>query len=197
MQPSALARTLLFPLALTALAAASPAQTAYIVDDTPGVDVDFSDLPEAIAAIADGDLLIVRSGTYSSFTAIGKSFSMVEEQTGVARIEGGFAIRGTGPEQSVFLHGFEVINAVQEGGYFRNNEGAIWVEDCILRGAPGSNPLFAVGTSSYPGAFVSNCAEVVFADCRLIGGYGPELKDEDFQSAAGNGSIGLWVRSVT
>ncbi|MCI0586458.1 MAG: hypothetical protein L0323_06425 [Planctomycetes bacterium] len=47
-------------------------QNTWIVDDTSGPGVDFPDLPPAVAAAADGDILLVSPGTYSHFTLTGK-----------------------------------------------------------------------------------------------------------------------------
>jgi hypothetical protein len=54
-------------LLLAALAAPAAADT-LIVDDDGGPGVHFTDVPAAIAAASTGDVLVVRDGTYSSFT---------------------------------------------------------------------------------------------------------------------------------
>jgi hypothetical protein len=52
-------------------------QAVYVVDDTPGPGVNFPDIPPAIAAAADGDILVVQPGTYSHFTLSGKGLRIV------------------------------------------------------------------------------------------------------------------------
>ncbi|MCI0586735.1 MAG: hypothetical protein L0323_07845 [Planctomycetes bacterium] len=52
-------------------------QTTWVVDDNGGPGVDFTDLPPAIAAAADGDVLLVQPGTYSHFTLTGKGLRIL------------------------------------------------------------------------------------------------------------------------
>src|SRR5690349_10050849 len=55
---------------LVALALVSPAfsNNTWIVDINNGPNTNFTNIPPAIAASVDGDVIIVRAGTYSSFT---------------------------------------------------------------------------------------------------------------------------------
>lgn len=50
-----------------ALLAAPAAATTWIVDDDGGAGVDFTDIQPAIAAAADGDVILVLGGLYSGF----------------------------------------------------------------------------------------------------------------------------------
>ncbi|MCI0589215.1 MAG: hypothetical protein L0323_20560 [Planctomycetes bacterium] len=52
-------------------------QTTWVVDDSGGPGVDFTDIPPAIAAASDGDALLVGPGTYSHFVLIGKSLRIL------------------------------------------------------------------------------------------------------------------------
>lgn len=62
-------------LAALALAALSPAQNTIVVDAAAGGD--FTDIPPAVAAAGDGDVILVRAGTYSLFTVDGKALAIV------------------------------------------------------------------------------------------------------------------------
>jgi hypothetical protein len=62
---------------LCALAPSAFANT-YVVDDDGGPGVDFTNIPAAIAAASPGDVLLVRPGTYSSFT-LTKGLSILGE----------------------------------------------------------------------------------------------------------------------
>jgi len=64
------------------LTAAVPAQTTYLVDDTPGPGVQFTDLPAAVAAAASGDTLRIRDGFYSGFQVSGKALTLRHEGSG-------------------------------------------------------------------------------------------------------------------
>ncbi|HET6203151.1 MAG TPA: hypothetical protein VFI25_10165 [Planctomycetota bacterium] len=59
-------------MALPAMLACLLLQTTWVVDDNGGPGVNFIDLPPAVAAAADGDILLVQPGTYSHFTLTGK-----------------------------------------------------------------------------------------------------------------------------
>lgn len=50
------------------LAASAAASSTYVVDDNPGPGVDFNSIQSAIAAVAPGDVLIVRPGNYGAIT---------------------------------------------------------------------------------------------------------------------------------
>src|SRR5262245_10336186 len=65
-----------------------PQQHIYVVDDGGGTGVDFIDLPDAIAAAADGDVLLVRAGDYSHFELAGKGLHFLGE-TGARVVEPG------------------------------------------------------------------------------------------------------------
>jgi hypothetical protein len=52
-------------------------QTIWVVDDGGGPGVNFNDIPPAVAAAADGDILLVQPGTYSHFTLSGKGLRIL------------------------------------------------------------------------------------------------------------------------
>ena len=55
--------------------------TVWVVDDNGGPGVNFTDIPPAIAAAADGDVLVVRSGIYTRFTLTGKGLRILGENS--------------------------------------------------------------------------------------------------------------------
>jgi hypothetical protein len=52
-------------------------QTTWVVDDSGGPGVDFTDIPPAVAGATDGDVLLVAPGTYSHFVLTGKSLRIL------------------------------------------------------------------------------------------------------------------------
>ena len=50
--------------------------TIWIVDAANGPGTNFTDLPAAVAAAANGDVIVVRSGNYTSFGVAGKSLTI-------------------------------------------------------------------------------------------------------------------------
>ncbi|HKB15810.1 MAG TPA: hypothetical protein VKF62_07080 [Planctomycetota bacterium] len=64
-------------MTLPAMLACLLLQQTWVVDDNPGPGVDFTDIPPAIAAAADGDILLVQPGTYTHFTLSGKGLRIL------------------------------------------------------------------------------------------------------------------------
>ncbi|MCI0585418.1 MAG: hypothetical protein L0323_01095 [Planctomycetes bacterium] len=52
-------------------------QNIWVVDDNGGPGVNFTDIPPAIAAASDGDVLLVQPGTYSHFVLSGKGLRIL------------------------------------------------------------------------------------------------------------------------
>jgi hypothetical protein len=54
-------------------------QQTWVVDDNGGPGVSFTDTPPAVAAAADGDVVVVKPGQYSPFTVSGKGLRILGE----------------------------------------------------------------------------------------------------------------------
>ena len=63
-------------------------QTIFVVDDTPGPGVNFPDIPPAIAAAADGDILVVQPGVYTHFALSGKGLRIAGSGSGTTIVSG-------------------------------------------------------------------------------------------------------------
>ncbi|MCI0588067.1 MAG: hypothetical protein L0323_14640 [Planctomycetes bacterium] len=63
-------------------------QSVWVVDDNGGPGVDFTDIPPAIAAAADGDILLVKAGTYAPFTLSGKGLRILGDGPQVTKVGG-------------------------------------------------------------------------------------------------------------
>jgi hypothetical protein len=61
------------------LAACAHAQSIWIVDAANGPQAHFTDLPPAVAAATDGDVLLVRPGQYSPLALSGKALTVLGE----------------------------------------------------------------------------------------------------------------------
>lgn len=78
-------------LSVLGAATALAQSTTYVVDDNGGPGVNFTDLPPAIAAASDGDVLIVRAGNYSAFQ-LTKGLTILGESD--ARVRPGVVVLG-------------------------------------------------------------------------------------------------------
>src|SRR5262245_45261380 len=59
----------------------------WVVDDSGGPGVDFTDLPPAIAAASSGDVLLLRSGTYSK-PVLAKGLTLQADQGAAVTVAG-------------------------------------------------------------------------------------------------------------
>jgi hypothetical protein len=69
-------------------------QAVWVVDDGGGPGVNFTDIQPAIAAAADGDVVLVREGTYSPFTLSGKGLRILGEGPGTTVVSSGTTFFG-------------------------------------------------------------------------------------------------------
>ena len=146
------------------------APMTWIVDDDGGPGVHFTDIQPALDAAVDGDLVLVRSGAYGSFTLI-ESLTILGE-VGVQSIIGN-AI-GIGGEAAVTEIVFEDFNATACMGTlvldsllftkpFSSQHSVITVRDC--------NDVRVLGADAagrYPAVVVDN-SKVELVSC-LLGG---------------------------
>ena len=99
-------RHLIRSLTVTAAAAAIPAQT-FVVDASSGPGTHFTSIAAAIPAVPDGAVLLVRSGSYLSFTIPGKSLRILGEPGVIVHPPGAsgtsITISSLGPSQTVVL----------------------------------------------------------------------------------------------
>ncbi len=164
----------LLATALTAVFALMPSVFAdVIVVDASGAG-DATKVTTAVANSQDGDVIVVRAGTYLPFAELiyiqDKSLTIIADgpvTTGRIRIQ------SLGPDDTVVLRGLDVI--VTPLGFgpaltILDSAGQVWVEDCTLTGEDG---FFTIGTSpGEPGAHVANSAHVAFNRSTLNGGVG-------------------------
>jgi len=131
------AATLLPAAAVAGLAALAPLGRAdvLVVDASNGPGADFTAIGAAIAAAADGDVLLVRDGLYSFALVDGKSLVIQAEATATVTVDGGITVRNLGAGQSVVVRGIDAV-AGQLGAALdvSNCAGAVLVEDAELSG---------------------------------------------------------------
>ena len=164
-----------------------------VVDDQPGPGVDFTDVQLAIDSAAEGDTILLKGGAYAPFTVSAKSLIVLAELDEGVFVDGRLTVRNLAANQSATLRGLKTGVAAEEGLVVNNNQGPVWIEDCILRGGLGDNDFVAPfgPLDSYPGARVMDSPFVSLARCDLSGGAGLDVFDEAFQTCPGGGGDGL------
>ncbi|MBL8896553.1 MAG: hypothetical protein JNM84_02945 [Planctomycetes bacterium] len=85
--------------------AGANAQSVWVVDAAAGPGAQFQDLPAAVLAAADGDILRVRPGTYSPFQLQGKGLRILGEDQASVIVRGAGPIRfsGTSNVQTIWI----------------------------------------------------------------------------------------------
>lgn len=124
----------------------------FVVDDTPSSCRFSADISTAVNAASDGDVILVKSGTYASFVIDGKELNVIGEGLPTASFE----VRNLPAGRSVVVRGFL-------GTYpkprFTGNSGPVWVEDCTWV----SNTASANALGSTVGLFRCRALDVPYS----------------------------------
>lgn len=130
----------------------------------------YSTVQSAVDAAVDGDVVLVKAGTYPGFTLAGRSVSVVADAGASVTIDGAIRVRNC--VAPVLLAGLtakgreSTVEAERFGLAANNNSGALRVEHCTLRGA---DAFPAPYCNSRHGASVKACPNVAFVGCTLEG----------------------------
>lgn len=169
------ARTL-FAAALVMATSASLAQADVL---TVGVGEDFEQIQDAVMAAADGDVLLVKPGTYTTVRISNKSLTIVGDG-GVPEIERSVRVLDLSAEKLVVLQnlrnkGIGATFGYKHGLEILDCQGQVVVDSCIWSGVAAPR----VGVS------VERSDAVTISNTTCVGLYGPE--------PAGSGGAGLLV----
>ncbi|HTF89572.1 MAG TPA: right-handed parallel beta-helix repeat-containing protein [Planctomycetota bacterium] len=165
----AVASRTLVPLFLCAV---SQADVIYV--DASG-NGQHTTIQSAITAAFDGDVLLVRSGTYAGFTLDNRRLSVIADAGALPKVAGTVVVRNTGAAGIILLAGLEIVPPQSpiplKGLDFTNNAGHVRVQNCTVRGCEGAQDP---GQSSDGGigASILNSSKVAFVGCSLTGGAG-------------------------
>lgn len=182
----------LAPLLLAIATPVAAAQSAVrVVDDSGGPGIQYTTIQAAIEAAADGDVILVKPGTYSDASINDTSVTIVADSGGPVRVVDGIAIRNLSSQRRVVLRGLRAPSGSEEGLQVKNCAGQVWIEDCILTGAQGdgSFALAAPHEDGFAGALIANSARVSFHRCTIAGGAGDDY--DPLFAIHGNGAAGL------
>ena len=153
------------PLLLSVLAATAAAQVkVHVVDQLGGPGSQYTSIADAVAAAADGDVILVRPGGYQPFAVDGKALVLAGDGPPGAPptlLHTAFdhpVIKNLGPDQEVVLRGFKMEAPLGTALELevRDCAGPVLVEDVSLAGGG-------------PCLSVQQCAAVVLARCTLDG----------------------------
>jgi hypothetical protein len=166
-------------LAVPFLLALAPQSGLHVVDDDGGPGVAFTDLQAAVDAAADGDLILVRSGTYAPILVDGRSLSIVADAGADVLVLDPLASGASGvaanvknvPDGGLVVLsglGFDGRNGpglgatIDAPGFLSPGDwekyGTVWIERCTILGTANTSPFFVEQT---PGALSMSLRGVV------------------------------------
>ncbi len=136
-------------------AAALPAQRVWVVAPVAGTGVDFTAIQDAVNAAVDGDMIVVRAGSYASVSISQKALTLVADGAVY-----GFAleIRDVLATQSVAIHGLTMTSSTTTPLVILNCLGPVTLRQC-------SFSLFAPFSTFYVGGSVGGSTQVTLVDC--------------------------------
>lgn len=143
-------------LALVPLGPALAAQIpVHVVAPAPGPGVDFTTLQSAIDASADGDIVLVRSGSYDELSLQARAVHVVADAGAVVHITQTIEIVATTAASSCSLRGLEITPQADILD-IRSCAGSVWIEDCRITTATWVESSASVGVARCVGAPPSN-----------------------------------------
>ena len=183
-------------LALIALfSSPALAQNVWVVGDISGPSVDFLNVHNAVAWASDGDVILIRSGSYPNVVINGKSLTLIAEINHNVRIAG-MSVRNLAVGQEVVLSRINLEGGTEAGLAVKNSAGSVWVQNCVIAGADGFGDFvfFPNHPDGYPGVELVNAGTVSLSRCVIDGG---EAEHWSLSSSPGNGGHGVQVSGST
>lgn len=158
---SALGTVLGFACASAALAQGK----VWVVDAASGAGAHFTDIAPAVAAAAEHDTLLVRSGVYAPFTVFAKSLTITSDAGATVQLGGGFSVRALAANQTVLVRGIATAPGIEHGFLAKNDAGYVQLEHCE----------FVTGPQHGDGARIDHCSAVALNHCTSVGDTGTPL----------------------
>ena len=129
----------------------------WLVDDDGGPGVAFTDLPAAVAAASDGDILLVRPGNYSGFTTGGKALRILATDLFDPPAVGASFFPGPSTADA-FVQGLTFLSGPGQAAGVVSGGGRATFADCSFFGGVGATGLRVDGGAA------------TLARCLMIGG---------------------------
>ena len=138
-----------------------------VVDPAGGGD--FLQIREAVLAAADGDAVLVKSGTYEPFVAQGLSLVVTADAGAAVSVAGRVRIEDLAAEQTLALLGVDAHQSGPQAALSAGScAGPVWVQGgSFTKLSPG-------GTNAGLTASVTGCDAVVLRGCTFQGADGPD-----------------------
>ncbi len=172
-------------------------QNTWVVDDGGGPGVNFTDIPPAVAAAADGDILLVQPGTYSHFVLTGKglrilgsgSSNTIVQNTGTTLTT---SISGLPSTSIAYVDRLTIQrSSPNNGGILVLIQGSTTqaaIADCVLQGLGRETALRVVGAALwlFHSTVNGGSGTIPFSVIATGGGNALEAQTGAFVSASGS-----------
>jgi hypothetical protein len=163
-----------------------------VVDAAGGGD--FTDLQAAIDFAADGDVLLVRDGSYDAPTISARDLVLVADAGATAILNGATFVGALGQDQTLVLSGLELQGGIYDPALSCYAcEGSVRIQDCLVRGWDGEEFIGDTGQYDAGTALeLYNCRDVALVGCDLAGGDGGDhVAGTSIGEYAGHGGRGI------
>jgi hypothetical protein len=178
-------------LVIVSLAAPLAARANVIVVDQGGGG-SFTQIQPAIDAAADGDTILVESGSYARFQVVNKSLAIVGDSGATVHVEGTLSVIGLAVERVLVLENLTVaapppaLADNQHAIVVSENLGRVRIQNCALSGA-GAAHCAALIVDGGDGVHCRQSADVALVGCTSVGGRG--ATDGNFTYGSGGAGI--------
>lgn len=156
--------------------------------DSTGAPGTFTTIQAACDQSADGDVVLVRSGTYAAFALVNKGITVANYPGAIVHVSGGIRIRNLAAGKSASLLGLEVqgisggATNTEHGLVTSSDHGPVRCENCRFVAA--LSPSTSTGDGA-AGAVVDACDDVAFSHCRCSGGASAAIWKSTTSAGAG------------
>src|SRR5690348_16293494 len=114
---------------------ATSARAGVLVVDPSGGPGTFGDDASAAAAESDGDVLLVKSGTYGGFTITNKALDLVADAGATVVVSGTVRVQSLATTRTFTMTGFEVVGIAHFTAMsVESCAGTVRLQGCTLRG---------------------------------------------------------------
>jgi hypothetical protein len=184
------ARALLF------LAPASIASAGVHIVDPSGLG-NFTSIQPAVDAALEGDVILVRGGTYAAFTIDNKGLAIYADADASVAINGGVAIVNVAAAKTVVLSSLQVTGTANPVSTVAlsctNDAGALRFQKCTFQGGQGGSTANhdLVYPNAAHGVTLTNASNVSFVGCTLQGGNAYNDSEYCYECTGGTGGDGV------